>query len=166
MKEVNTLKKGYPYLILLRIFVGWHFFYEGIIKAYNPSWTAKGYLLGADGFMNGFFYWLGDDSLIPLVDTLNIAALLFAGFALILGIFERAGAWVGVLLLTFYYLAHPAFPWLDQGVSEGSYWFVNKNLVELAALLVLYQMPTGKYFGIEVFFENRKDIKLEKDEMA
>ncbi len=34
-------------LVLLRILIGWHFLYEGIIKAYNPSWTSKSYLLSA-----------------------------------------------------------------------------------------------------------------------
>ena len=29
-------------LVLLRIFIGWHFLYEGVIKAYNPAWTSRG----------------------------------------------------------------------------------------------------------------------------
>jgi thiosulfate dehydrogenase [quinone] large subunit len=55
-----------------------------------------------------------------------------------------------------YYLAHPAFPWLPQSPSEGSYWLVNKNLIEAAALLVLALFPTEKRFGIERMFKTKK----------
>ncbi len=44
-------------LVLLRILIGWHFLYEGVIKAYNPAWTAKGYLLSAS-VLKPFFAWL------------------------------------------------------------------------------------------------------------
>jgi thiosulfate dehydrogenase [quinone] large subunit len=54
-----------------------------------------------------------------------------------------------MLLLVFYYLAHPPFPGLPQGPSEGSYWIVNKNLIEIAALLVIYQFPLTAVFGLE-----------------
>ena len=32
-----TAVQGYA-RVLLRILIGWHFLYEGVIKAYNPSW--------------------------------------------------------------------------------------------------------------------------------
>jgi thiosulfate dehydrogenase [quinone] large subunit len=41
---------------------------------------------------------------------------------------------------------------------EGSYWFVNKNLIELAACLVIYQFPTGKYFGLQYLFDKKKGV--------
>ena len=66
------------------------------------------------------------------------------------------GALVGVFLLALYYLAHPSFPWLPQVNVEGSYWFVNKNLIELAACLVLYKMPTSETFGLGYVFKKRK----------
>ena len=52
-------------LVLLRILIGWHFLYEGVIKAYNPSWTSRGYLLSAS-ILKPFFNWLAGDSLISL----------------------------------------------------------------------------------------------------
>ena len=86
-------------------------------------------------------------------------ALMLVGITLILGIFEKLGAFVGVGLLALYYLAHPSFPWLEQLNVEGSYWFVNKNLIELAACLVLYQFPTGQYFGLNYIIKKKKTIK-------
>ena len=133
---------------LLRVCVGWHFLYEGIVKFYNPDWTAYGYLASAQGPLRPFFAALAGDGAIGIVDTLNMSALLFVGITLLLGVFERIGTVVGIGLLAMYYLAHPPFPGFTQLNVEGNYWFVNKNLIEMLALLLLYWIPTGHRFGI------------------
>ena len=139
-------------LVVLRIFIGWHFLYEGIFKLHTPNWTAKGYLLSAEGFLSPIFSWLASDSLINIVDFFNIACMIVIGLALVLGYFERLGAILGVALLLLFYFAHPAFPGLEQLGADGNFWFINKNLVEAAALLVLFYLPTGDYFGIKRLF--------------
>jgi thiosulfate dehydrogenase (quinone) large subunit len=135
-------------LILLRLFIGWHFLYEGVLKLYNPSWTAKGYLLSAE-FLRPVFALMADDSVIQIVNTLNIAGLLVIGISLVLGVKTNWGCIAGMILLAFYYLAHPPFSSVTSGPAEGSYWIVNKNLIELAALFVLYLFPTAGTFGLE-----------------
>jgi thiosulfate dehydrogenase [quinone] large subunit len=45
-------------LLLLRIIVGWHFIYEGIIKLFQPEWSSVGYLQGSVGFLSGFYHWM------------------------------------------------------------------------------------------------------------
>lgn len=142
-------------LIILRLFIGWHFLYEGVIKLYNPSWTAKGYLLSAE-FLKPFFAFLAGESLIGIVDTINIAVLIIVGILLIAGFKTSWAAIGGMALLALYYLAHPPFTGITQGPAEGSYWVVNKNLVELAALYVLYQFPTTSSFGLEALFRKEK----------
>ncbi len=146
-------------MVLLRIFIGWHFTYEGVVKLFNPSSTSKGYLLSADGFMNGFFHWLASDSMIFITDTLNIGALIFVGATLLLGFYERIGCYVGMLLLAFYYLAHPALPWLEQGPAEGNYWLINKNLIELTALWVLSKFTTAHFFGFAALSQSNVNVK-------
>ncbi|HEX5669302.1 MAG TPA: hypothetical protein VFX73_10890, partial [Chitinophagaceae bacterium] len=142
-------------LVMLRVLIGWHFLYEGVIKAYNPSWTAKGYLLSAS-ILKPFFTWLASESLISTIDFLNIAGLIAVGMSLLLGLKVRWGCIAGILLLAFYYLAHPPFSSLPQGPAEGSYWVVNKNLIEMAALLVIYQFPLTSVFGLEGLFAKQK----------
>lgn len=142
-------------LVLLRLLIGWHFLYEGVIKAYNPAWTAKGYLLSAS-ILKPFFAWLASESMISIIDTLNIGALIFVGISLLLGIRVKWGCIAGIGLLALYYLAHPPLPSLPQGPAEGSYWIVNKNLVELAALLVIYQFPLSSVLGLEKLFSKTK----------
>ncbi len=126
-----------------------------MIKAYNPSWTSKGYLLSAS-IMKSFFAWLAGESLISTIDFLNIAGLIAVGVSLLIGIKVRWGCIAGILLLALYYLAHPPFPSLPQGPAEGSYWIVNKNLIEIAALLVIYQFPLTTVFGLEHIFSKNK----------
>jgi thiosulfate dehydrogenase [quinone] large subunit len=135
--------------------IGWHFLYEGVIKAYNPSWTSKGYLLSAS-ILKSFFTWLASESMISTIDFLNIAALIAVGVTLLLGIKVRWGCIGGIFLLALYYLAHPPFSSLPQGPAEGSYWIVNKNLIEMAALFVIYQFPLTTAFGIESLFAKQK----------
>jgi thiosulfate dehydrogenase [quinone] large subunit len=142
-------------LVLLRVFIGWQFLYEGVIKAYNPSWTSKGYLLSAS-ILKPLFAWLASESMISAIDFLNIAGLMAVGITLLLGIKVRWGCVGGILLLALYYLAHPPFPSLPQGPAEGSYWIVNKNLIEMAALFVIYQFPLTTVFGLEGLFSKQK----------
>lgn len=149
-----TNVQGYA-LVLLRILIGWHFLYEGVIKAYNPSWTSRGYLLSAS-ILKPFFAWLASDSLISVIDNLNIIGLIAVGMSLLIGIKVKWGCIGGILLLLLYYMAHPPFPGLPQGPSEGSYWVVNKNLIEMVALFVIYLFPLTTVFGLENLFSRNK----------
>ncbi|MFK5974061.1 MAG: DoxX family protein [Flavobacteriaceae bacterium] len=145
-------------IVLLRLFIGWHFLYEGVIKLYNPSWTSFGYLASAQGPFRFFFQWMISEPLIAVADWLNILALIFVGITLILGVFEKWGLGVAIGLLAMYYLAHPSFPWVAQLNVEGSYWFINKNLIELMACVVIYQIPTADYFGINKVLRKSKEL--------
>ena len=138
-------------LVVLRVLIGWHFLYEGIIKLYNPGWTAKGYLLSAE-FFRPLFQWMATDGVISVIDTLNVVGLIAAGISLMAGIRVRWGCIIGMGLLIMYYIAHPPFSSIAQGPVEGSYWIVNKNLIEIAALFVIYIFPTSMAFGLERIF--------------
>lgn len=145
-------------IVLMRIFIGWHFLYEGVIKLYNPDWTSYGYLASSQGPFKSLFVALSSEPLLIWADNLNWMALMFVGITLTLGIFEKWGAIVGAGLLALYYLSHPAFPWLEQLNVEGSYWFINKNLIELVGCLIVLQHPTGKLFGLASLWNRNKTI--------
>lgn len=144
-------------LVLLRILIGWHFLYEGVVKLYSPAWTAKGYLMSAT-YMESIFKWMGSESMISITDSLNIGALILVGVCLILGFKTKFASIIGIGLLLMYYLAHPPFPGHPQGVTEGSYWLINKNLIEAAALFVIFLFPTSTLFGLERLI-SKKEIK-------
>ncbi len=145
------------FLVLMRLFIGWHFFYEGLVKLFNPGWTSKGYLLSAEGFLAPFFNWLGESSMLAASDWITTIVLLGVGLCLLLGFWEKPAAIAGIGLLALFYLAHPAWPGLPMaGPAEGNYLIVNKNLIEIAALGVLAYFPTGQLAGLGVFRSSPK----------
>lgn len=105
-------------LIILRIFIGWHFLYEGIIKLLDSGWSAEGYLLNSRSFLSGIFQEITTrPALLEAVNFLNIWGLILIGLALFLGLFTRVAIFAGLLLLSFYYLAYPPF----GGFNFGEY---------------------------------------------
>ncbi len=125
-------------ITVFRFAIGWHFLYEGMAKLVASNWTAAGYLSSATGPLAGFYQWLGgSESLMNVVDPLNIAALILIGLALALGLAIRISAISGIILLMLYYFAHPPFGGSLLAGSEGSLYIVNKNFIEALALGVL-----------------------------
>ena len=147
-------------LVILRITIGWHFLYEGGVKILNPHWTAKSYLLDSGGFMKGFFEFIaGSQTLLAISDTANAWGLAFIGLSLIVGLFTRFSSLAAMFLLLLYYLSHPAFPGIQYLFpSDGSYFLINKTLIELFALLVLYAFPTSNMFGLQRLMKNNNSF--------
>lgn len=146
-------------IFTLRIVIGWHFLYEGVTKLMMmPNWTSADYLQASSWWFAPFFHWIADTPAVLLaVDWINIIGLIFVGATLIFGLFERIGAVVGMSLLFLYWLSNPPFVSNDFNViTEGHYLIINKNIVELLALLILLLFPTGKQFGIPVLLKKNR----------
>jgi uncharacterized membrane protein YphA (DoxX/SURF4 family) len=136
-------------MAVLRVAIGWHFLYEGIVKLQQGDWSAAGYLSGAVGPAADYFHQLAaNQAIMPWVNMLNITGLVLIGACLMLGFFTRFAAFCGMLMLALYYLAYPPFLASPVGPTEGHYLFVNKNLVELLALFVVLVNP-ARLFGID-----------------
>ncbi len=145
MPNDNATLRQLP-LALLRIMVGWHFLYEGLTKLLDPGWSAAGYLSGSNGLLGGFFRWLtAHETLLAVTDQLNIWGLILVGLGLMLGFAIRPAAIAGIALLAFYYVAYPPLFSPAAGSSEGHYLIVNKNLVELFALAVVFAFPAAAW---------------------
>jgi thiosulfate dehydrogenase [quinone] large subunit len=136
--------------------IGWHFLYEGVIKIMDPKWSSAAYLLDARGYFMEYYQALaGNERLLNVVDNLNSMGLTLIGACLLFGLVARPAAFLGAVLLGFYYLAQPPLPHLVDGMqAEGSYLVVNKNLVELFGMLVLTIFPSGHYWALTVFWRN------------
>jgi len=149
--SLNYSKSQLYLLTVLRVAIGWHFLYEGLVKLANPDWSSIGFLLDSKGVFSGLFYSLASNpDVLKVVDTLNIAGLILIGLGLILGSFTRLATIGGIVLLAFYYLSHPPFVGLKYVLPmEGSYLVVDKNLIELVALCVLLVFPTGHLLGFD-----------------
>ena len=136
-------------LIILRILIGWHLLYEGLVKVLGHGWTAASFLAGSQGpFADLFKAMAVNPTVLVIVDQLNQWGLVLVGLGLILGILNRWACIGGMLLLFLYYISNPPLIGIDPGIAEGNYLIVNKNLVELFALLVLLLFPTEKIVGL------------------
>jgi len=155
------------FLTLLRIIIGWHFLYEGIVKLMNPAWTARPFLEGSRWIFGDFFRWMiSGNTGMWMIDTANAYGLTLIGLALILGIFTRVALWSGVTLLFMYYLAYPPFGGFSYGApSEGSYLIVNKNLIELFAMILLAFTESGQFFGLDMIRKKEKTVIQNKPEL-
>lgn len=92
------------------------------------------------------------DGVIHLVDGVTMWALMILGGLLIVGFFSRTSAFLAAGLIFSFYLAMPPWPGIPQPPGPDSGLIVNKNLVEVLALLALAFIPTGKLFGIDTVF--------------
>lgn len=147
-------------LTILRVMIGWHFLYEGLIKLSTPGWSAKSYLLASVGPFSPLFKSLAaSETLLQITDMTNMWGLIVIGLGLFLGLCTRISAFSGLILLAFYYLSYPPFAdFAVIGYVDGNYWIVNRNLIEMSALFVLIIFPSGHLTGFDRFFcRSRKD---------
>jgi thiosulfate dehydrogenase (quinone) large subunit len=135
----------------MRVLVGWHFLYEGLTKLTAPSWTAAGYLKQARGPLGEAFRSLATrPDLLANADLITMWGLTIVGACLILGLFTRLASLAGLgFILLFYLAAPPLIGYFYAIPSEGSYLIVNKNLVELAALVVILLTGSGRFAGLD-----------------
>src|SRR5512135_653069 len=134
--ENNFSKGQLTWLVVLRIFIGWHFLYEGLVKVLNPNWTASTYLIDSKGWFSHMFVSMaGNPGLMRFVDFLNEWALVVIGLGLLLAFLTRLSCIGGMLLLLLYTMSPPSIIGFEYKLPfEGSYFWIDKNLVELAAL--------------------------------
>ncbi len=152
---------------VLRMMVGWHFLYEGIVKLATPGWSCATYLMQSKWLFSGFFHWIiANPVALDIANFLNMWGLTFIGIGLILGLFTRVSGVAGIFMLLLYYVANP--PFIYSGVAtEGNYYFVNKNLVEAGILVVFVFLGKDSQWGIDTilkaYFYKRKEQTFPSD---
>jgi uncharacterized membrane protein YphA (DoxX/SURF4 family) len=147
--EPQTFSWKKFFITLLRVGIGWHFFYEGLSKLLTPEWTATGFLADSTGFLNGFYHWMASSpALMQVVDIFNIYGLILIGLGLFFGVLTRFAAGAGILLLSLYYFAYPPFGMSLMMQSEGSLYIINGLFIEAMALSILLFLKE-KGYGIE-----------------
>ena len=161
MNTLSFRNKWIPYsLAILRIIIGWHFLYEGLIKIMDPSWTAKPFLEGSRWIFGDMFRMMAaSDSMMKLIDMANSIGLTLIGIALIMGLLTRLASWFGAILLLIYYLAYPPFGNYSFGTpAEGLYLIVNKNIIEIFALILLALTQSGQFFGLDGLWKKGSSV--------
>jgi uncharacterized membrane protein YphA (DoxX/SURF4 family) len=105
-------------------------------------------------------------TLIDYLDWSTRWFLLVVGGLLLIGLFSRLSCFAaaGFLLLTV--LTQPSLPWIPAPPnSEGNYLVINKNVIEMVALLVLMTTRSGQWFGLDaivswMFGRRRRETEI------
>ena len=150
------------WLVALRTLIGWHFLYEGYVKLLTPSWGAdglpvqawssSGYLRGATGPLAGALHALASSPWIGTIDVVVAVTLAAVGLGLMLGLLTQPACAGGITMLALFYVSAMPMSGLPEPRSEGAYLIVNKNLIELAALAVIFTFRTGRIAGLDRWF--------------
>jgi thiosulfate dehydrogenase [quinone] large subunit len=147
-------------LVVLRTLIGWHFLYEGFVKTLWPAWSrdgaplarfsSVGYLRSSTGPLADLFHRLADVSWLPWADQLMAWSLLLVGLGLMLGLFTQLACAGGLALLLLFYVSWFPTRGVYEPGAEGNYLLVNKNLVEAAAVGVVFLFRTGRIAGLDL----------------
>jgi thiosulfate dehydrogenase (quinone) large subunit len=147
-------------VVALRTAIGWQFAYEGFYKLMLPGWThtgerieafsAAGYLRGATGPFAAPFHALAAHSgMMHAVDLAVPIGLLLIGLSLMLGFFTQLGCAGAMAFLALFYLSQPPLTGLPAAGAEGENLIVNKNLIELFAVLAVFSFRSGWIAGLD-----------------
>ena len=151
-------------LTIVRIIIGWHFLYEGISKIMADGWSSAPYLAGSKWIFAPLFNAMAaSQTIVGIVDFINIWGMILVGLGLILGLFTRWAAAGGTMMLFFYFVAYPPIPGYMFGVPvEGSYLWVNRNLIELVALALFIFVKPEYHFSLDRLITRWRDEKARK----
>ena len=125
-------------ITVIRVAIGWHFLYEGLMKLFADNWSAASYLSNTFSFLSGFYHWLAaSPARLAVVDFLNVWGLILIGLALFAGLFVRWASIAGALLLLLYYFAYPPFGFSLLG-GDGAVYIINPVMIEACMLLFFF----------------------------
>ncbi len=120
-----------------------------------------------------------------LLNLSNVAIpwlLILSGIGLMLGLCTRVSIVIAVSLLAMFYAATPPFDFAPASLatnwpgfqsnmqhaewagnhlpqSEGNYLLVNKNLIEMLALICLFVVQAGNFFALDLLFKGQQQFR-------
>ena len=126
------------------------FLYEGLAKVFTPNWSAYGYLIDSKGIRSLFVGLAENPEILSVINFVNIWGLTLIGLSLVLGLFTKIGYVGAICFLLLYYLSHPPLLFAEYILpAEGSYLWVDKNLILMVTITVLMLFPTSKIIGFD-----------------
>jgi uncharacterized membrane protein YphA (DoxX/SURF4 family) len=150
-------------LTVLRVLVGWHFLFEGVSKLASPGWSSASYLMESKWLFSGFFHWIiSSPTALAVTDFINIWGLILIGLGLFAGLFSRLASISGILIMLLYYIANPPFIGSNMP-SQGHFFIVNINIIEIGILLVFAFMKRDYLWSLDRLV--RGIFKRKKEQM-
>lgn len=131
-------------VFLMRVAMGWLFFYAGIMKVFaNPPFSAAGFLKGAKTFPV-FYQSLTSPELLPVTNFLNEWGLTLIGASLIIGALVKWSSICGAILMILYY-----FPVLTFPTIGANAYIVDEHIIYALIFLFFFTINAGKIWGAD-----------------
>jgi uncharacterized membrane protein YphA (DoxX/SURF4 family) len=110
-------------------------------------------LAGLAGWLHLPFKLEWPDTEIGRINMFTMMGLTICGGLLVIGFMSRLAALGAAAFIAAFYACNPAPP-IGPGSpgDPGHYLYVNKELIECLAALVLACIPSGRWLGIDAFF--------------
>jgi uncharacterized membrane protein YphA (DoxX/SURF4 family) len=126
-------------------------------------------LLDEDQQQRGYFTASWNPFQWPRIEQINFAVtygLTAIGLCLMLGLFTRLAALGGAAFMFFVLLTQPSLPWIypPPGPESGHALLIDKNFIEMAALLLLATTAAGRWGGLDALL--RRKARNPKSEIA
>lgn len=84
-----------------------------------------------------------------LIDLTTMWGLTIIGCLLIGGLLTRLAALAGAVMIFNFYMAYPPLPGYPPPPGVEHAFIINKNLIEVLALLAFVFLPSGRWFGVD-----------------
>ncbi|MCI0681053.1 MAG: DoxX family protein [Gemmataceae bacterium] len=89
-------------------------------------------------------------TMLDYADAIVKYGLVAVGACLLAGFLTRTACLAGALFLLMFFVAMPPLPWWPESPrAEGHYLYINKNIIEMFALLALATLRTGRWVGVD-----------------
>lgn len=147
-KNLNNDYVKETIIFLLRIALGWLFFYAGVEKLMNPEWTASGFLLNAKTFHDLYASFASAGN-IGWVNSIVPWGEISIGLGLIFGTFTRLASYFAILLLALFYFPGLDFPHVKNG------FIVDEKIIYILVFAALIYVRAGTIWGLD-YFINKK----------
>ncbi len=143
MTEVATPR---GFVVLLRILLAWVFLYAASHQAFEPGWSAAGFLANTKTF-NFLFAPLASPGLAPVISFLVAWGHLLIGLSLLAGLALRVSAAFGALLMILYWMAHMDFPF----ITNTNNFIVDDHIIYGVVLVMLIVVKAGHVWGLDTW---------------
>jgi len=149
---MSVEKRNKLIILILRLFIGWFFFYSGLTKVTTyytdqPDWSAAQFLSGQKGIFSDYFQTLTSNKLI---DYLNAYGQLAIGLGVITGTLLRLASFWGIFLMGMYYMA---------GYPPKNALLIDTHVLYSGIFILLMSSGAGRYFGVDGLVEKTEIVK-------
>jgi thiosulfate dehydrogenase [quinone] large subunit len=141
------MRKAKLFISLLRIGLGWVFLYQGIVAFRTPGWSVQQFIVNAQTFPQ-FYAKLLQAPMLGYVSLTVQILFVVVGIMLIIGLWSRISALLGILLMLFFYFPLLKFPYVGN-----NYLLIDEHIIYSLILAYFFVGGSSSSFKLKNLFK-------------